>query len=410
MFERDPQHRTRGDEQSPASVHPRRHARVAALACAAIVLLPLAAAAEPRPGLTVTSHDYSFDGHSIMIGSDGLPVIAYAGWSGAGATRLMVAHCEDIACTTATLTEVHAEAGTWGIGGASLTIGADGFPLVSFIDADGDLRVAHCADVACSTATISPVLHANSGASALRNTSITTGIDGRGLIAFHDADRKWAFIAHCNDAACSSAQVTVISPNANLSPALTIGADGYGVMAFMDTDGALVAAHCQNVACSLSDQSLVDASPGGNGWGSSITIGTDGLPLIAYHHDNNSSPYLQLRVAHCSDGSCTSSVKTTVAPVVDGYNRSSISIGSDGLGVVAYRAGVELRLAHCGNVACTTAGRLVAVPEVPFGPTGIDASMTIGTDGLPIIASSFSGEMKVAHLSDRFGLPYHRRR
>lgn len=128
------------DRQAQDSDHagvPARRSRsfAPALLGAALLALPLVAASEPRPGLTVTTLDRSFDNQAIMIGSDGLPVIAYVGDDqSAGLQPLKVAHCEDIACATATITEVVPDPGNYAreyITGVSLTIGADGFPLIS---------------------------------------------------------------------------------------------------------------------------------------------------------------------------------------------------------------------------------------------------------------------------------------
>ena len=54
-----------------------------------------------RPGFTRTVLDNNFSGRysSVAIGADGLPLICYDGWY-----RLRVAHCDDLACTSATTT------------------------------------------------------------------------------------------------------------------------------------------------------------------------------------------------------------------------------------------------------------------------------------------------------------------
>jgi hypothetical protein len=84
---------------------------------------------------------------SIAIGADGLPVISYYAGSN---NDLKVAHCDDVACTSATLNTVDS---TGSVGShTSIVIGADGLPVISYYDgSNNDLKVAHCDDVACTS-------------------------------------------------------------------------------------------------------------------------------------------------------------------------------------------------------------------------------------------------------------------
>lgn len=87
---------------------------------------------------------------SLAIGADGLGLIAYYDL---GSFDLKVAHCDNLACTSATLStldSLHA-VGLY----ASLAIGADGLGLISYLDfSANDLKVAHCNDLACTSATL----------------------------------------------------------------------------------------------------------------------------------------------------------------------------------------------------------------------------------------------------------------
>ena len=86
---------------------------------------------------------------------------------------------------------------------SSLAIGADGLPLVSYLDnANVDLKVAHCNDIACATSTATTI--ASTGNVGLY-TSLTIGADGLGLVSFRDASASVLDVAHCNNLACSSA-------------------------------------------------------------------------------------------------------------------------------------------------------------------------------------------------------------
>ena len=66
---------------------------------------------------------------------------------------LKVAHCDDVACSTATTATL--DAAGWVGFDTSVTVGADGLGLISYREfTNGDLKVAHCGDVARSTASV----------------------------------------------------------------------------------------------------------------------------------------------------------------------------------------------------------------------------------------------------------------
>ena len=355
------------DHARPARRNPRSAAGI--ILGAALFALPLVAASEPRPGFVSTSLDLTNGSHAIRIGSDGLPVIAYLTESTApdfswGST-VKVAHCEDLACTVATLSEIAlsqdgASGAPRSFDGISLTIGPDGFPLISYIDLDGGLSVAHCADVACSSATISPSLLSSYGPQRLSSPSMTIGSDGLGLISVWNRHYQILYVAHCEDADCSTATISYAGNQAGGPGEITIGSDGLGIMSYVHVDGSLRTAHCQTANCTSSQGSIVDQTEGRRaGKWNSITIGTDGLPLIAYESADVDG-WEQMRVAHCNDVFCTSSTRTVVLGPSPGGSKDSpsIAIGADGLGVIAYYGQVGpggqigLGITHCSNVAC----------------------------------------------------------
>ncbi|HSA87925.1 MAG TPA: hypothetical protein VLE46_17245, partial [Nitrospira sp.] len=82
----------------------------------------------------------------------------------------------------------------------SITIGPDGRGLISYYDVtNGDLRVAHCADMECGSASHTVVQgHDDVG----QFTTIIMGLDGRGLISYYDATNGDLKIAHCSNSFC----------------------------------------------------------------------------------------------------------------------------------------------------------------------------------------------------------------
>jgi hypothetical protein len=84
---------------------------------------------------------------------------------------------------------------------ASSAIGADGLGLISYIDStNGDLKVAHCSNTNCTTATI---IALDETGVVGRDTSITIGADGLGLISYRETTNGALKVAHCENAFCS---------------------------------------------------------------------------------------------------------------------------------------------------------------------------------------------------------------
>jgi len=81
-----------------------------------------------------------------------------------------------------------------------VTIGADGLALIShFQGGSQDLEVAHCLNVACTSAVVSTL---DSVGIVGRYSSATIGADGLGLIAYFDNTNFHLKVAHCSNLAC----------------------------------------------------------------------------------------------------------------------------------------------------------------------------------------------------------------
>jgi Collagen triple helix repeat (20 copies) len=346
-------------------------------------------------------------GIAVTIGADGLPLISYADAGGAG---LKVAHCVNIACAAATITTV--DRGLVGFD-AAITIGADGLAVISYHDASsGDLKVAHCSNVVCNAATTTTI-DTGGGGNVGRDTSIAIGADGLALISYHDGTNGDLKVAHCSNLLCTGAIVTTIDPLGltGLTTSITIGTDGLGLVSYYQVNpgqeglgGDLEVAHCDNTLCTTATTRTVD-STGDVGFETSIAVGADGLPLVAYEDRTNGD----VKVAHCGNALCTpAQVSTTV---IDPAGRDpSITVGADGLGLVSYvDTNADLKVARCSNVACSAATTTVVDSA---GDVGFDSSLTTGVDGFGIVAYRDLGNrvLKVAHCSNRFCLPFVRAR
>lgn len=275
-------------------------------------------------------------------------------------------------------------AGEW----SSLAIGTDGLALIAY-EADGDLKTAHCSDLSCTTATLSPV------GNTANSISLAIGSDGLGLISYGNTGLK---VAHCDNVECTSITTnTVDSGIATGYTSVAIGADNLGLISYFDdTNNDLKVAHCDDTNCSSATVSTLDSSIGAVGPYSSVAIGTDGLGLISYYYPTGGA----LKVAHCDNELCTSATKSTLDSADDTGQWTSVAIGADGFGLISYYDVTEdtLKVAHCVNTVCGAASIL---SPGGTGNGGQYSSLAVGPDGLGFIAFKGTGEyLSTAHCVD----------
>lgn len=350
------------------------------------------------------------DWPSIAVGADGKPVMAFRG----GASNIIrVAKCINAACGgETTLTTVDASAGSGGDRVTSIAVAADGLPVISYHSA-GALTVAKCADAACAATTA--VTDVDDPVNSVgKDSSIAVAGDGRPVVSYWDESAGTLKVAKCANAACTgSATITIVDDPANSVgeyTSLAIGGDGLPVISYRNsTAGTLKVAKCVNAACAgTSTITTVDDPANSVGEYTSLALGADGRPVISYYDRSAEA----IKVAKCANAACTGSA--TITTVQDDPNASagfnfglhtSIAIGDDGLPVVAYGftgdKGVlswGINVAKCANEACTGAATITTL----FDDVQISAlDIAIGTDGLPVIVYATIGSIRVVKCSAR---------
>jgi hypothetical protein len=328
---------------------------------------------------TVDSDDTMGQDTSITLGADGLALISYYDITN---NNLKVAHCNDLVCSTATTSTIDI-AGQVGLE-TSITVGSDGLGIISYLDGTNyDLKVAHCDNVTCSGATTNTI---DSSGLVGSGSSITIGPDGLALISYHDDTNGDLKVAHCNNLVCSTATTNTIDSTGDVGwqSSITVGSDRLGLISYGTSIGNLKVAHCDNVVCSTATINTID-SAGMVGLASSVAIGSDGLALISYYDESNKN----LKVAHCDN----------------------VLVGPDGLAVISYLRWDtgNLKVAHCSNVVCSQAS---SNGVDSGGDVGWNPSITIASDGLPLISyhDATNHDLKVVHCSNRFCIPHVRYR
>ena len=303
---------------------------------------------------------------SITIGSDGLPIISYAGCCSGPGINLSVVHCTAVDCSThGAVTVLDSTPGSGS--SSSITVGSDGLPVVSYQGSNAsfvsNLSVVHCTAVDCSTHGAATVL--DSTASAGGGTSVTIGSDGLPIISYNGnsgGSNGNLSVVHCTALDCSTHGAVTLLDNTSgaiFSTSVTVGSDGLPIIGYSVTfifalNGNLSAVHCTAVDCSTHGTATVLDSTPLAGAGASVIIGTDGLPVISYTGTNSGNR--NLNVVHCTTADCSAHGPLTVldnTPNTGG--RTSVTIGTDGLPIISYRGqsgNPNLSVMHCANILC----------------------------------------------------------
>jgi hypothetical protein len=179
------------------------------------------------------------------------------------------------------------------------------------------------------------------------------------------------------------------------------------IISYQGENGSFVSnlsvVHCTAVDCSTHGTATMLDSTSGAGGGTSVTIGSDGLPIISYNGNSGGSNG-NLSVVHCTAADCSTHGTATVLDNTSAAQFStSIIIGADGRPIIGYSVGFifvldgNLSAVHCTAVDCSTHGAATVLDSTPLAGTG--ASVIIGTDGLPVISYTGRTGSSVRNLS-----------
>ena len=264
---------------------------------------------------------------------------------------LKVLHCENISCTTYTITVLNNDWAIWN----SITIGGDGLALITYINYQtSQLKTAHCNNLACTTSTTTVIDQAH-----YWSMGSATGTDGMNLAVYTRLIGFNTYILtslHCNSFDCGSyiTNSLEIAYVTGKEPTLTIGQDGLGLITYSDDmmGHDLHVGHCVDITCTAITKTTPDR-PNAVGNYSAVTIGPDGLPVIAYQDSSN----YYLKYAHCADVTCTSAsiqILDAAGRFTDPGYRPSLTIGPDGLPIIIYYSERDggFRMIRCANIYC----------------------------------------------------------
>ena len=326
------------------------------------------------------------DGASVAIGTDGFPVLSYDGNNGAGAGGAYVLKCGNTDCTAGnTITNIHSGYSY----DTAIAIGSDGFPVVVHTEHSPSKLVVFvkCGNAACSSGNTTTTI-ASDATNAMWQVAVAIGADDIPVVSYSQSTTS-LYVVKCGNAACSSGNTTSTIEALGVYPSLKIGADDNPIISYI-VSGDLKVAHCGNDSCSsgntlttVDNTTTVDEN-------TALEVGTDGFARIAYFDDPNG----RVKFAECSNTNCSSNTISVVDDPAVGKAGKFVSIALDGSDnpVLAYQRGLandsggRLDYAYyvgTGGTGCTgsTAWSCTSL----YSPGGKHSSMVIGDDGYPFI-------------------------
>lgn len=340
----------------------------------------------------------------FAVGTDGNPVIIFGGHP------ISLVRCNDRICAGGDESVQEINGTFCGAGGGTdVAINAGGNPIVSQKNggcvSDGVLNVVACVDPSCAVFSESGHTFDVDGTGAFN--SIAIGTDGNPVVSYYDNPPEGNLkVLHCNDRVCDGSgdtlNVVASSGDVGQYTSIAIGKNGNPVIAYYDvTNKDLKVARCNDRACAGGNETISTVDGAGDvGEFASLAIGLDGNPVIAYYKRSSGD----LRVARCNDPACAggNEKRSTVAATDDVGQYASLGLGLDGRPVIAFYDVTHhfLKIARCNDPSCAGGNEKIATVD-SAGDVGQYASLAIGVDGVPVVAylDATNSKLKVARPS-----------
>ena len=329
---------------------------------------------------------------SIKVPSDGLPIIVYQDTTN---TQIKAIKCGNASCTSGNTTStIGLYAGT---PVTSVAVPSDGKPVITYND--GFLVVAKCGNSACSSG--NTVTNVDSVTDVGYYSSVAIGADDLPVISYYDQGNFDLKVLKCGNAACTSGNTkTTVDSTGDVGQytSITVPSDGFPVISYYDTtNGDLKVVKCSVASCATGSTLTTVDSTGNVGQYTSIAIyPTTGYPVISYYDVTNTNPkFVKCGNASCSSGNNIINLDNGVFGTNDGQY-TSIAIGNDGLPVVTFYDASNTRLgfSKLTNAALTSSN---GTSVQSGGSNGTHTSVAVPTSGHPIASyyDATNGNLKV---------------
>ena len=313
-------------------------------------------------------------GTAIAVTEAGLPLISFR----SGETlALTVVACTDVACDDEP-EPVQLDPAAGGDGDelrdagydSSILIGADGLPLIAYWDrGTRQLRAAHCVDVACTAATVSVLTAATEATDDHMpvggDTAIAQGVSAP-VIALRNEHPTRLDLLSCADTACTSGKLVTLVPRVDMSDstnllpgyenAIAIDPQGFPIVAYHDrSDDGIYVIRCLDEDCTAVERHAIDT--GDDAFHSEPSIAMlNGNPVVAYRATprGDESGRRLLQLVRCGDVSCS---RVSEPETVDGSPPGP----HERAWMILSRRPAQLvgRVGYSPSIAVTAGGRIV---------------------------------------------------
>jgi hypothetical protein len=355
---------------------------------------------------------------SLVLDGSGYPVVSFSDSTNG---NLNLLHCDDPNCS-GTGDSVQAPDTTEFVGSStSLALDGDGNPVVSYYDAtNANLKLLHCNDPNCAGGDDSRTSPDTVGAVG-SGTSLTLDANGNPVVSYYDSTNQDLKLMHCNDANCAGGNESIQSPDTagdvGTSSSLQIDINGDPVVSYYDaSNGDLKVLHCNDANCAGGNDSIAPVDTSGSvGSFTSLELETRlidmgtffffvSIPVISYHDGTNAN--LDLKVVTCNDPNCFGLDENIQSPDTDGFVGQHTSLARDASGypVVSYFDGDlngDLKVVHCNDANCSGGNDSVQAPDTD-DYVGLFTSLVLDAAGNPVISyyDLTNGDLKVLHCAD----------
>ena len=297
---------------------------------------------------------------SITVGADGLPVVSY---SDALANNLKFLKCGNVECSSGNILTTVDEGS---LGRYTSVTMQGGLPFIAYYDAGNtNLKTVQCGDSACAAGNTFKNVDTQGTVGYYLDVEAKNSSDGFPVISYYDETNKDVKVLKCADASCnpgtSGFTVTTVDAEDNVGQfsAIALDASDVPVIAYYDfTNRDLKILKCGDISCDPESPGFtvttVD-SDANVGQYASIVVPPDSRPIVSYHYKDEENE--SLKVLKCGNAACTSGNAIRTVDIGPGGLYTSIMIGSDGMPIMSYQAFVNVRdevlkVLHCADPAC----------------------------------------------------------
>jgi hypothetical protein len=308
---------------------------------------------------------------SIAVISPSTLVVSYqdmANWD------LKLAICADFACSNPRITTIDSTSSTGYYN--ALTLTTANIPVISYVTGT-DFKLAVCNNTLCTNPTISTI--ADIG--WYYSLALTT--DNIPVISYYDSFSGDLNLAVCNNTACTSPIISTLDSigSVGFDLSIALGTTNIPVISYYDkTNKHLKLIICNDTSCSDPDISTIDSS-GKVGNYSSVALSSTNVPVISYFDEGNAS----LKLAVCNDTTCSVPAISTLDNSSLTGMYPSIALTSANIPVISYYdyENANLKLAVCNNAACSMPS--IGTPDSE-GDVGLPSSLALTSADVPVIS------------------------